>query len=209
MLPYNFYVVSIDLPGLANTGSNQTFLSTTWTNTSSLDRNVIEWFAHPDPLILDEIIGVPGIPGVAPFPVLEVMNEKLLQFLRTAIENGVTSPCTDTVVPTGLDLLCQVMLDFSVLAPMATIDFPTSVCYSEQDTLVPVTSFPDSLFLNENIDRTTGLIGGLLPVTGDHLSAGVVCMIASVLYYVSSVGKQYVYRKLLVQSHQLGYIGRL
>jgi hypothetical protein len=174
-----------------------------------LDRNAIAWFAHPDPLMLDEIIGSSGMPGIAPFPVLEVMNENLLQFLRAAIENGVSSPCTDTIIPAGLDLLCQVMLDFSVLAPMATIDFPTSVCYSEQDTLIPVTSFPDSLFLNANIDRTTSLIGGLLPVTGDNLSAGVVCMIASVLYYVSSVGKHSIREENSWQSHEPCCIGRL
>lgn len=179
--PYTASVMSIELPGLPNTGTGQKLLKPEWMDANNTEMNVISWFAPPNQLSTQDIL------AISPLPSVDVINPDITQLILGALALNQTRFCEPASAdPPGVDKLCETFRSFSVWDVMQMIDYPTSLCYSPQDTLITTENFPDFIFdTNDNISRVTSLVNGLLPVTGDHLAAGITCMISAVLYYVS------------------------
>lgn len=162
-LPVSGLAYSIDLPSLANSGTNQSTLSETWRD------QVLEWVSNPNPLTLEQVIGV--MPSYAP----EIFNEDFLALVNASNAQGLSNPCSSDFIIVGqTDLLCEALESNSLLPLLEAATYDFDICYTPGDTIIPVTQYPESLFANSSFVKNASEIAGI-PAFGDHGTGAVFC----------------------------------
>ena len=171
LVAFPAFAYSIGNPVLANSGyPNQTALNPEWMMSDNLSHNVIDWFAAPYPLPIEQIF--PMLPPFAP----QVLNAAFLELIFTVTAQNMTSPCRDGIIVPGVtDKLCETYLQASVYSILANTTTPTRLCYSVNDTIIPTYMFPDSVFQNSMVTKNSNVFGA--PVEADHIIGGLLCLV--------------------------------
>lgn len=168
------------MPGMANTGTGQIALSSNWTDAGNERRNVIAWMESPDPIGAEEIMGL--MPTYAP----EILNPQFLRLFKEAIAANNTKPCTEfleqsDLVERKIDKLCEALVAGDLEERLASIDYPTTLCYSDEDTVIPSFQFTDDIYDNPFVTKDLSL-GQSSPLPGDHVEVSMQCAMNSVMY---------------------------
>lgn len=109
---------------------------------------------------------------------LSVMSPDMVSFVREAIANDYASPCSgDKVVEGFNDLLCDALNDNDLTELLETTEYPVRLCHSPDDEIVSFENLPDF--------EANALLE-FLPATGTHAEAGVLCLLQSVFFMLSS-----------------------
>jgi WD40 repeat protein len=176
VLPFIGVTYSSEIPGLANTGTEQLALAPEWRNASDFDRNIIAWTESPGLLTRQEI----GARMLSVF-VPDIFNADYLDLVRQARAANVSFACnSEFVVENVTDKLCETINSLSLLDVVADLDIPLQFCYSADDTVVSSRVYTDvdiNVFANPNVTLYGGPLN-VLPVSGDHSSAVVLCSVA-------------------------------
>jgi hypothetical protein len=191
ILPLIGFVFSSENPGLANSGTDQLALASEWRVTGDFDRDIISWFESPGLLTDEEIAS-----RMLSIDVPSIFNADYLDLVRQARAANVSFACRSDFVLEGVtDKLCEAVNSVSLLDVVANMDIPLQLCYSEDDTVI---SFLASDTINANVTKYTGpleLLGSDInyfgnanvtkfvgpfgqPISGDHISAVILCSMA-------------------------------
>jgi hypothetical protein len=171
IVPWLAFVFSIETPGLANTGTGQVFASEAYMEATDDEKNVIAWFANPDPYSEDRIF------QLSPEPALLTINQAFVNMTTQAIEGGLGNPCSSNLVIEGMtDKLCETLAQGSLWGVLKTTVLPVKICYSANDTVTAPSNFPEFIFANENVVLLNNILG-VLKAEGDHFEANIRCSI--------------------------------
>lgn len=113
VLPFVLYAYSNKFPNLANTGSDQILLSTNWTVTGNISRDVLEWFRAPDSLPTTQILDFLPTDDQE---LLDLINPNILELYLSGIAQNITEPCAEVsglATDGSTDLLCQALSEAS------------------------------------------------------------------------------------------------
>lgn len=169
IMAYLAFSYSANTPGLANTGTDQLFVSPAYNVPANTTNNVIDWFKSPNPLYYGQYT----LPTYGP----DLWNPSWVTLIKNAVAVNQTRPCynatTSTLMTDGIDKLCAAVIAASVYSVFDQIKTTTDLCYGPDDTILPVTMFPDSLFLKANVNKVNSVLG--LPTNYDHIFNIVFC----------------------------------
>ena len=178
LLPYLSGLLSIETPGYGNTGTGQLFLRDEFLTG---EQDVRTWVAPPSPLGSLDII------SRTPVPAITMSNVDLFDLFTEAFTAGITDACaSELAITKEVNHLCATFAQMSVWEALKSVDFPVSVSFSNEDTVIPTDNFPDELFDNENVSKVQVLFNGLLNVTGDHFESILIGQTNTISYF--SVG---------------------
>jgi hypothetical protein len=177
ILPLSAFAFSSENPGLANSGTEQLALAPEWRNTSDFDRDIIAWIESPG-LLTREEVGSRMLSTYVP----DICTADYLDLVRKARAANATSLACDSefVLENVTDKLCEAINSVSLLTVVANMDIPLQLCYSADDTVVSSRVYTDNsidIFGNADVKLYTGPLG-VLPVTGDHADAVILCSVA-------------------------------
>jgi len=172
--PFSGFPYSSETPGIANTGSGQRMLNSEWTDPNNFDRNILAWLQSPNPLSAAEIFAL--MPQYAP----EVFNPDVLTIFREAAAVNSSHPCEllianrTSMEMSKLDRICTALISNDISQEIVnTIDYPTELCISEEDTIISHEQFTDEIFENSFVYRGTDIFGN--SINGDHIDAIAIC----------------------------------
>ena len=174
-LPFLAFSYSIQIPGLTNTGSDESLVHPDWNVEGNFSRNILDWYDSPDPISIIEAMML--APEYAP----AVINADFLQLFQDARANNISSPCTSSLVTNLTDNNCQTLLENMPLNQFDVIDFNVSLCSSDYDTLVPPSSIPSSLFDYDFVSKFEIPGGGSV----DHADAAFYCSFGPITFFAT------------------------
>ena len=177
--PFSVFVSSIDIPGLANSFTGQRTVNPEWNIPGNKSRNVISWFASPNP-----VSGLEIARDLAPLYVPEVLEPSLLELFQLAA--NMSSPCSSNFVAEGVnDKTCEYILNSTVIDLILEADYNVVICASPNDTVATTRQTPDSLYQNNPfVQAFSGFLG--ISITGDHFEVTIGCLVAPVLALVDT-----------------------
>jgi hypothetical protein len=170
-------------PDVANYNAGQDLLSTKYTDPLNPDINLVEWleeegmngYIYNQRFI--ELTASVNLTSNAMFD--EIINSTIVSFFTDALANNVTDPCSESYseYEVGItDKICQALLDNSLIDDLYNVQYPVQVCHSVDDELVTYNNVPD-------VTRNDYL--SVVPVTGDHGTAGATCITADIFSFAS------------------------
>lgn len=172
--PLGAAVASFETPGFLNTGTGQLHL-----NEEYFDA-VVNLTRSPN------VAGAIDILEVVPEVTTESWHPGLQALFQTAAERGIGRPCNNaSLVTDDIDKLCDVMKAGTILDMLPSFDIPTQLCFSPDDSLVDARQYEEDVF-TDTVTKISSLLGGLLTVEGDHLSAILTCKLAPVAFFATT-----------------------
>jgi len=181
IVPLAVFSWSIGIPDLP---LNQSMLSSNWSVPGNFDRNVFRWMESPDPIGSERIVEL--MPQYAP----EIVNPSFVKLIQDSLAAGSKEPCTSfetsELVQRGVDEFCDAFAAMSLKPLMSSINYPTMLCYSDEDTIIPSFQFTDDVFDNSFVTRDL-LFGNTSPIKGDHAEAGGLCFFNSIVYMLTGM----------------------
>jgi hypothetical protein len=149
MVAFTAFGYSNDLPFLDNAFTGQNLVSSTYSNATDPERDLLFWFgAGPD----EDPVNTFWFFQLVPSDPTTIINPDVRSLFEKARAQGIEDPCVDLATNTN-DMLCAALQHNSLLGQggLEDISFPVQLCHSPDDDGVTYDNLPEFPFVNPNV----------------------------------------------------------